>query len=236
MGHKVNPKIFRIGLSENWTSRWFANGLNYPKYLEEDTKIRAYLSNKLKESGLQKIEIERTPDSINITIYSSKPGIIIGRGGTGVEEHKTYIQKKIVKDKKIKINTNIKEVSKPQLSAPIMAQNIASELERRIPYRRSMKRNIESIMKAGAKGVKIICSGRLGGVDIARQETLTQGKIPLHTLRANIDYGTATANTTYGATGVKVWIYKGEIFDNVNTTTNSENNKKEKKFFKPNKK
>ena len=241
MGHKVNPKIFRIGLSESWNSRWFARGKDYAQYLKQDTEIRKYLTNKLKDAGVERIEIERSPDNINIIINSSRPGIIIGRGGAGIEEIKKYIEKKIISarggflpetdasldyasdegvssrqtsnwNKKIKLQINIKEVSKPQLSAQLVAQNIAQELEKRIPYRRAMKRNIESVMKAGAQGVKVICSGRLDGVEIARQETLSQGKIPLHTLRADIDYGIATACTTYGTVGVKVWIYKGEVF------------------------
>ena len=212
MGHKVNPKVFRIGLSEDWDSRWFARGASYNKYLEQDTAIRKYLTGKLKDAGLEKITIERSPDKIDVNVHSSKPGIIIGRGGAGIEELKKYLEKKIIKDKTLKLNINIKEVSKPQLSSPIVAQNIANELEKRIPYRRAMKRNIESVMKAGAQGVKVVCSGRLGGVEIARQETLVEGKIPLHTIRADIDYGVATAFTTYGSVGVKVWIYKGEVF------------------------
>ncbi|MBU4360767.1 30S ribosomal protein S3 [Patescibacteria group bacterium] len=213
MGHKVNPKIFRIGLSENWSSRWFKHGPLFAKQLEQDTGMRKYLTSKLRECSLESVEIERSPDNINITLHSSKPGIIIGRGGSNIEEIKKYLQQKILKNRKIKMSINIKEVNKPQLSAPIMAQNISLELEKRIPYRRVMKRNIEVIMKAGAQGVKIACAGRLGGVEIARTEKLTQGKIPLHTLRASIDYGTATAKTTYGAIGVKVWIYKGEKFN-----------------------
>jgi len=212
MGHKVNPKVFRIGLSENWNSRWFGSGQTYVKYLEQDTKIRKYLTKKLRDAGLEKVEIERSPDNINVSVYSSKPGIVIGRGGAGIEELKKYIQKNVIKSKKIKLNINIKEVNKPQLSAQIVANNIALELEKRIPYRRSMKRNMESVMNAGAQGVKVICSGRLGGVEIARQETLSQGKIPLHTLRADIGYGMSTSWTTYGSVGVKVWIYKGEVF------------------------
>ncbi len=220
MGHKVNPKIFRIGLSEDWDSCWFESGQKYVEYLEQDTKIRQYLTKKLKDGGVKKVEIERSPDNLNVIIYSSKPGIIIGRNGAGVEELKKYIQKKIIKDKflpnsnkrKTSLQINIKEVSKPQLSAQIIAQNIALELEKRVPYRRAMKRNMESVMKAGAQGVKVIASGRLDGVEIARQETLSKGKIPLHTLRADIDYGVAVARTTYGAVGVKVWIYKGEKF------------------------
>lgn len=226
MGHKVNPKIFRIGLSEKWSSRWFASGNKYSTYLKQDTQIRDYSTKKLKDCGLKQIEIERSHENINITINSSKPGIIIGRGGAGIEEIKNQIIKKIIKNKKTKININIKEVSKPQLSAPITAGNIAQELEKRIPYRRSMKRNLENIMKAGAQGAKIILSGRLAGVEIARQETLSQGKIPLHTLRSDIDYGTNTARTTYGAIGVKVWIYKGEKFDKKESPETAPNNQK----------
>ena len=213
MGHKVSPKAFRIGISEEWDSRWFKLGKNFPIYLKEDEGIRKYLLKKLKESGIEKVIIERSLDNINITVLSSKPGIIIGRGGTGIEDIKNYIQKRLLnKNNKVKLQINIKEVSKPQLCAPIMAQNIASDLEKRIPYRRTMKRSIESIMKTGAEGVKVITSGRLDGAEIARRETLTQGKIPLHTIRANIDYGIATAYTTYGTVGVKVWIYKGDVF------------------------
>lgn len=230
MGHKVSPKIFRLGLSEDWNSRWFARGKKYSHYLKEDTLIREYLTKKLKDSGLEKVVIERSPDNINVIVYSSKPGVIIGRGGTAIEEIKKHLEKKfikkdlLVKDKtdspqpnfkskgQVKLQINIKEVSRPQLSAPIVAQNIASELEKRIPYRRAMKRNMEATLKAGAEGMKVICSGRLDGVEIARRETMATGKIPLHTLRADIDYGVATAFTTYGAVGVKVWIYKGEVF------------------------
>jgi len=213
MGHKVNPKIYRIGHLTNWTSKWFDSGSSYSKKVEQDVKIRKHITSKLKDAGIDKIEIERSPESINIMIYSSKPGIIIGRGGAGVDEIRKYITKKIIKDKNVKINIDIKEVSKPQLSAMIVAANIANELEKRIPYRRAMKRNIDSVMKAGAQGVKVVCSGRLDGVEIARQETLYQGKIPLQTLRADIDYARTAAHTTYGQVGVKVWIYKGEVFD-----------------------
>ncbi len=212
MGHKVSPKIFRIGFSEDWNSRWFASGANYPKYLEEDTRIKKYLTRKLKEGGVEKVEVERARENLDIIINSSKPGVIIGRGGAGIEELKKYILEKILKDKKRKIQINIKEVSKPQLAAPIVAQNIAQEMEKRIPFRRAVKRNMEMVFKAGALGVKVICSGRLDGAEIARRETFVQGKIPLHTLRADISYSTATAYTTYGTVGVKVWIYRGEVF------------------------
>lgn len=219
MGHKVNPKAFRIGLSEDWNSRWFKRGDDFVKALEQDNRIRRFLKKKLKDGGVENVEIERSPESINITISSSKPGIIIGRGGAGIEEIKKHIDKKIIALKggwkdKLKININIKEVATPQLSAQIVATNIALELEKRIPYRRAMKRNMDGVMKAGAQGVKIICSGRLNGAEIARSEKLISGKIPLHTLRADIDYGFTEANTTYGVIGVKVWIYKGEVFGN----------------------
>lgn len=212
MGHKVNPKIFRVGLSEKWDSRWFASGKDYIKYLKEDNKIRDYLTKKLKDAGVESIKIKRSPDKIEVIIHSSKPGIIIGSGGAGINQIKNDLEKKIIKNKKIKLQINIKEVSKPQLSARIVAQNVALELEKRILYRRAMKRNLENVMRAGAKGAKIICSGRLNGVEIARTETQVQGKLPLHTLRADIDYALEKAQTTYGVIGVKVWIYKGEKF------------------------
>lgn len=215
MGHKVSPKAFRLGMSEEWDSRWFAFGNNFVQRLKEDEAVRKFLTKKLKEAGLEKVVIERAVDSVTITVYSSKPGVIIGRGGSSIEELKNYISKKIIAKNtknKVKLQINIKEVNKPQLSATIMAQNMASDLEKRIPFRRAMKRSMDAIMKAGAEGVKVISSGRLDGAEIARKETLVLGKIPLHTIRANIDYGTATAFTTYGTVGVKFWIYKGEKF------------------------
>jgi len=182
MGHKVSPKIFRISLSEKWNSRWFAHGKNFAKYLEQDYRIRTYVQEKLKDAGLNSVEIERSPEKIELFIYSSKPGIIIGRGGAGINDLKNYIERKIIKDKKIKLQISIKEVSKPQIAATIVAQNVAFELEKRVPYRRVMKRNLENIMRAGAQGSKIICSGRLGGVDIARSETQIEGKILIQIL------------------------------------------------------
>ena len=214
MGHKVNPKSFRLGHTTNWVSKWFAWGSkDYSHKTEQDVKIRRHIFTKLKDAGIDKIEIERAREKMSVIIYSSKPGIIIGRGGAGMDEMKNYIHKEILKNKKIKLNIDIKEIREPQLSAMIMARNVASELERRIPYRRAMRRNIESIMKAGGEGAKIICAGRLDGVEIARRETMTRGKVPLQTLRADIDYALTAARTTYGAIGIKVWIYKGEIFN-----------------------
>ncbi|HOY55942.1 MAG TPA: 30S ribosomal protein S3 [bacterium] len=212
MGHKVNPKIFRIGITTNWNSKWFASGRDYTEKAQQDITIRRYIMKKMHDGGVVNVEIERSHDKIGIVIHSAKPGIIIGRGGASVEETRQYILKKIIKDKSVKINIDIKEVSKPQLSAMIVTQNIVADIEKRIPFRRSMKRSIESVLKAGALGVKIVCSGRLDGAEIARREMLYQGKIPLHTLRADIDYARLAAHTTYGAVGIKVWIYKGDIF------------------------
>ena len=212
MGQKVNPKIFRIGQTRSWNSVWFANVKNYAGYLKQDILIRKFLSVRLKEGGLDKIEIERAADSIHIAVHTSRPGVVIGKGGAGIDELRNIISRDYIKNKKTKVQIDIKEVAKPNLSANIVAQNVAAELEKRVPYRRAMKRNIEQVIKAGAEGVKVICSGRLGGVDIARRETLTEGKIPLHTIRADVDYSRLAARTTYGAIGVKVWIYRGEVF------------------------
>lgn len=211
MGHKVNPRIFRIGHSVNWNSRWFS-AKNYVAFLKQDVSIRKLLMGKLNDAGIDKIEIERNADSLNVIVHSSRPGVVIGKGGTGINELKKKIVDEIVKNKKQKIEINIKEVSKPNLSANIVAQNIAADLEKRIPFRRAVKRAMEQVMKAGAKGVKVVCSGRLGGVDIARTETLSDGKMPLHTLRSDIDYSRLAARTSTGAIGVKVWICRGEYF------------------------
>ena len=211
MGHKVNPKIFRIKVSKTLNSKWFRDKF-YAVSLQTDVVIRKYLESKLREASLEKVIIDRTADTIEITIYTARPGVIIGRGGAGVDELKNHIIKNIIKSKKTKVNINIKEVSKPNLSANIVAINIALDLEKRMPFRRVMKKYIENIIKTGAQGVKIVVSGRLGGAEIARTEKLTAGKIPLNTIRADIDYARTAARTTYGAIGVKVWIYKGEFF------------------------
>ncbi len=212
MGHKVNPKIFRIGVSKTWNSRWFSLK-NYVDRIQQDIAIRKYIETKFREASLDAVVIDRSNEKIEINIYTARPGMIIGRGGSGIDEVKKHIYERILKNKKIKLDVNIKEVNKPSLSARIVAQNIALDLEKRMPYRRVMKKYIDQVMKAGAQGIKIICSGRLGGVEIARSETLSQGKIPLHTLRADIDYARLGARTIYGVVGVKVWIYKGEFFE-----------------------
>ncbi|MBT4349884.1 30S ribosomal protein S3 [bacterium] len=210
MGRKINPKLFRLGLSENWKSRWFG-GREYAELLEQDIKIRKFLQKKLKASSIDSIDIERNRGEISIHITAAKPGLIIGRGGSGIEDLKKEILGKFV-DRNTKLQLNVKEVSNPNLSAAVVLQSIAEDIEKRMPFRRVMKQNIEKVMKARAKGVKIILAGRLNGVDIARSEKLLKGTIPLSTLRADIDYSRGTASTTYGVIGIKVWIYKGEVF------------------------
>lgn len=211
MGHKVNPKSFRLGQSVTWSSRWFSKK-NYPEMLREDILIKKFLTVKLKEAVVEKIDIERTPAEITIIISATRPGVIIGRGGAGIEEIKKAVSQKFLKNVKQNVKVNIQEVDNPNLSAPAIIHFIIADLEKRMPFRRVMKQSIERVRKAGALGVKVRISGRLNGAEIARTETLSEGKVPLHTLRANIDYSRDTARTTYGAIGVKVWIYKGEVF------------------------
>lgn len=213
MGQKVNPIIFRIGVIRESNSKWFANK-KFAKYLQQDVRIREFLKKKLKEARVARIEIERSAQSIKVTIYTSRPGVVIGRGGAGIENLKKELRNLFVADKKINLNISIQEVEKPDLEAELVLQNMIEQVEKRVPYRRVMKRGIESMMRAGAQGAKIIMSGRLNGVEIARTENLVQGKIPLHTIRADIDYTRGTASTTYGSIGVKVWIYKGLVFKN----------------------
>jgi len=210
MGQKVHPKIFRIGVIDSWQSKWCAKK-DYAELLEQDVKIRDYVRRKLKQASVAAVEIERSGETVTVNIYTSKPGVVIGRGGTGVEEIKKEITKKLV-DKKVTLNVNIQEVSEPNLNAQLVAQSIIEQLEKRIPFRRTVKRAVEQVRRAGAKGIKIIVGGRLDGSEIARKETFTKGSIPLHTLRANIDYARETAFTTYGTVGIKVWIYRGDVF------------------------
>ncbi len=212
MGQKVNPRVFRIGTTRTWNSKWYSHK-NYAAKLENDVKIRKFLEKKFREASVDSVLIDRTADTLEINIFTARPGMIIGKGGASIEELKNHIAKKIIRTNKAKIQINIKEVSKPNLSAKIIAQNIALDLEKRIPHRKTMKKYIEQVMKAGGQGVKITCSGRLGGAEIARRENLAEGKIPLHTLRADIDYARLAAHTTYGAIGIKVWIYKGDVFN-----------------------
>lgn len=206
MGQKVNPHGLRVGVINDWDSRWYA-GADFADNLVEDYNIRTFLKKKLYSAGISKIEIERASDRLKIIIFTAKPGVVIGRAGAEIENLKTEIQK--FTDKKL--NLEIKEIKKPDLNAQLVAENIATQLENRISFRRAMKSTMARTMKGGAKGIKAAVAGRLGGADMARTEFYSEGTIPLQTLRADIDYGFAEATTTYGKTGVKVWIYHGEV-------------------------
>ena len=206
MGQKVNPNGMRIGVIKGWDSNWYADK-DYEKFLLEDIKIREFIKEKLFLSGISKVEIERASNKISISIHTAKPGMVIGRQGSNIELLKGDLKKMTTGN----IDINIVEVKQPDMDATLVAESIASQLERRIAFRRAMKQAIGRTMRMGALGIKVQCGGRLGGAEIARSESVREGSIPLHTLRANIDYGTAEAHTTYGRIGVKVWIYKGEV-------------------------
>ena len=207
MGQKVHPTGVRVGIIKDWNSKWYADSKNFADYLVEDQKIRKFLKKKLYAAGISKIEIERTAKIVKINLYTAKPGIVIGKGGAGADAVKQEVAKLIGKE----VNLNIVEVKQADTDAQLVAENIAMQLERRISFRRAMKQCMQKATKAGALGIKTAVSGRLGGADMARTEFYKEGNIPLQTLRADIDYGFAEANTTYGKIGVKVWIYKGEI-------------------------
>lgn len=214
MGHKVNPKIFRIGPQNSWDSKWFSKN-NYVAFLRQDVLIRKFLKTKLKEAGVAKIGIERSGNNITVIIHTAKPGLIIGRGGQGVEVLKNEIKDKFL-DKKFSLTLNIQEVTNQNLLAELVVQSMILDLEKRIPFRRVMKQAMARVQKAGALGIRVVCAGRLNGAEIARTETLSWGKLPMHTIRADIDYSRGAAQTTYGKIGVKVWIYKGEKFKATN--------------------
>ena len=207
MGQKMDPHGLRVGIIKDWSSKWYADSKNFGDYLVEDKKIRKYVKKKLYISVISKIEIERTAKFVKVNVFTAKPGLVIGKGGNLAEELKAQLQKMINKD----INLNIIEVKNVDTDAQLVAENIAGQLERRISFRRAMKQCMQKSMKAGALGIKTAVSGRLGGADMARTEFYKEGTIPLQTLRADIDYGFAEADTTYGKVGVKVWIYKGEV-------------------------
>ena len=215
MGQKVNPHGFRVGVIKNWDSRWFVKDEAFGDTLVSDYKIRKYLKNELQGAGVPKIEIERDSHRVRVFIHCAKPGMVIGRGGVEIEKYKTALEKMVG----MPVALNVVEIRQPDLSAQLVAENIASQLERRVMFRRAMKMAIRNTMRLGAKGIKISCSGRLGGAEIARVEHYHEGTIPLQTLRADIDYGFWEANTTYGKIGIKVWIYKGEILNEVNRTS-----------------
>ena len=206
MGQKVNPHGLRVGVIKDWDSKWYADA-EFSDYLVEDYNIRKFLKKKLYSAGVSKIEIERASDRVKVIIYTAKPGVVIGKGGAEIEVTKKELSK--LTDKKVMVD--IKEIKRPDRDAQLVAENIAQQLENRVSFRRAMKACMGRTMKSGAMGIKTCCSGRLGGADIARAEFYSEGTIPLQTLRADIDYGFAEANTTYGKVGVKVWIYKGEI-------------------------
>lgn len=205
MGQKVNPTSMRLQVNKKWQSKWFASGADYTRFLAEDLKLRSFIDSKLdRRAGIDHVDIERSPNQVSIFIHSSRPGMIIGRGGAGIEELKTSIQKMA----SVPVKINIEEVKKPELRAKLVAENIAGQLERRIAFRRAIRGSVDNTMKAGADGVKVVASGRLGGIEMARTEKEIAGSIPLHTLKANIDYGAARAQTSAGIIGVKVWIYR----------------------------
>ena len=208
MGQKVNPNGIRLGINKTWSSRWFSKS-SYSKLLHEDLEIKKYVQEKLKSASISKITIERAAKKLRLTIFSSKPGIIIGKKGADIESLKNMLTKM----SKLEVFLDIKEVRKPEVDAQLVADNIASQLEKRVSFRRAMKKAVQSSMRLGAKGVKVVCSGRLGGAEIARTEKYAEGSVPLHTLRSDIDYATAEAETTYGICGIKVWINKGEILN-----------------------
>lgn len=208
MGQKVHPYGFRLGINKPWKSNWYAKK-DFPILLLEDISIREYIKKNLAHAGIANVEIERSASRIRINIHTSRPGIIIGKKGLEVDKLKEEIQK-LIQGKTV--NLNIKEIRRAELDATLIAQNIALQLLKRISFRRAMKKSVVSAQRFGAKGVKIRCSGRLGGAEIARSEWYREGRVPLHTLRADIDYGTAEANTTYGIIGIKAWVYKGDIF------------------------
>ena len=206
MGQKVNPIGLRLGIVKTWESRWYA-GKNYADYILEDYKIRKFVKNKLHHAGISKVEIERSSKHIKLRVFTSRPGIVIGKKGAEISQLKKEIEKKVSHE----VMIDIQEVRKPEIDAQLVAENVALQIERRVAFRRAMKRGVSSAMRFGAMGVKIICSGRLGGAEMARTEWYKEGRIPLHTLRADIDYGFIEARTTYGLIGVKVFIFKGEI-------------------------
>ena len=207
MGQKVNPIGLRLGINRTWDSRWYAQTGEYADLLHEDLKIREYLEDRLSQAGLSRIVIERPAKRARVTIHSARPGVVIGKKGADIEKLRRHLSKMTNGD----VHLNIVEIRKPEIDAKLVAENISQQLERRVAFRRAMKRAVQSAMRLGALGIRINCGGRLGGAEIARTEWYREGQVPLHTLRADIDYGQATAKTAYGTCGVKVWVYKGEI-------------------------
>jgi small subunit ribosomal protein S3 len=218
MGQKINPIGFRLGVTKNWSSKWYANSKNFSAFLQNDIKVRDYLNKKLANAAVSKIVIERPAKNAKITIYSARPGIVIGKKGEDIETLRSSIQNLMG----IPVQLNIEEIRKPEVDASLIAQSIAQQLEKRVMFRRAMKRAMQNAMRLGAQGIKIMSSGRLNGIEIARSEWYREGRVPLHTLRADIDYGVARAQTTYGIIGIKVWIFKGERFEDTSSKLNKD--------------
>lgn len=212
MGQKVHPIGIRLGIVKDWTSKWYADSKTFPEYILMDHKIRVYIKKRLKDASVSKIYIERPAKKVNITIFTARPGIVIGKKGEDIEKLRANIAK-LVKMNINDVRINISEIRKPEMDAQLVAEGIAQQLERRVMFRRAMKRAVTNTMRVGAEGIKVKVGGRLNGAEIARSEWYHEGRVPLHTLRADIDYGLAEAHTTYGVIGVKVWIFKGEIFE-----------------------
>jgi len=208
MGQKVHPTGIRLGIVKDWTSKWYANSKQYPEFLNSDLEVRAFLKKKLSQASVSRIQIERTAGNANITIHTARPGLVIGKKGEDIERLRNEVTKMMGLPA---VHINIEEIRKPELDAQLVAESIAQQLERRIMFRRAMKRAVQNTMRIGAEGIRINVAGRLNGAEIARTEWYREGRVPLHTLRADIDYGVAEANTTYGIIGVKVWIFKGEV-------------------------
>jgi len=225
MGQKIHPTGFRLAVTRNWRSRWYAGGRNFAQMLAEDLKVRAFLKKKLKSASVGKVVIERPAKNARITIYSSRPGIIIGKKGEDIEALKSSLTKLM----DVPVHINIEEIRKPEIDSQLVADSIAQQLEKRIMFRRAMKRAIQNAMRSGAQGIKIMSSGRLNGIEIARVEWYREGRVPLHTLRANIDYGSSEATTTYGIIGIKVWIYKGDNLPNGESSVIESTTEDEKK-------
>jgi len=218
MGQKTNPIGLRLGIIRSWESRWFSEK-SYSNLLQEDINLRKFLQKRLSSAGISRIVIERPAKLANIILYTSRPGVIIRKKGSDIEKLKKEVSKLVSGD----VNINIVEIKKPELDSQLVADNIAQQLEKRVAFRRAMKRAVQSAMRLGAEGIRVNCSGRLGGAEIARTEWYREGRVPLHTLRADVDYGVSRANTTYGICGVKVWIFKGEKFDRDNVTSDNNN-------------
>lgn len=221
MGQKVHPTGIRLGIIKDWTSRWYANSQNYPVFLHQDLAVRDFLRRKLSHASVSRIQINRPANNAQITVHTARPGIVIGKKGEDIDK----LRREVSMMMGIPVQINVEEIRKPELDAQLVAESVAQQLEKRIMYRRAMKRAVTNTMRLGAEGIKINVAGRLNGAEIARSEWYREGRVPLHTLRADIDYGFAEANTTYGIIGIKVWIFKGEVFDKTTGADNKEVNK-----------